>query len=75
MKPFLALPLLLLATACATPHRPSGFLTSYEGLQAREGAVRADIRLRRDDAALANVRRVVLAPTIILPDARPGSAG
>jgi hypothetical protein len=70
MKQILALPLLLALAACATPHRPSGFLTSYEGLTAREDAVRADIRQRRDDAALEGVRRVVLAPTILLPDAK-----
>ncbi|MCR5875788.1 DUF3313 domain-containing protein [Phenylobacterium sp. J426] len=70
MKPILALPLALALVACATPHRPSDFLTSYEGLEAREGTVRADIRERRDDAALAGVRRVVLAPTILMPDAK-----
>ncbi|WP_309092258.1 DUF3313 domain-containing protein [Phenylobacterium sp.] len=70
MRPLLALPLLLALAACATPHRPSGFLTSYEGLSPREGTVRADIRERRDEAALAGVRRIVLAPTILLPDAK-----
>jgi hypothetical protein len=70
MKHIAAVPLLLALAACATPHRPAGFLASYEGLQPREGTVRADIRERRDEAALASVRRVVLAPTILLPDAK-----
>ncbi len=70
MKAILALPLFLCLAACTTPHRPAGFLTTYDGLSAREGTVRADIRERRDDVALAAVRRVVLAPTVILPDAR-----
>lgn len=70
MKSIVAVPLLLALAACATPHRPAGFLASYEGLTPREGTVRADIRERRDEAALAGVRRVVLAPTILLPDAK-----
>ncbi|MGA0608541.1 DUF3313 domain-containing protein [Phenylobacterium sp. VNQ135] len=70
MKPFVALPLIVALAACATPHRPAGFLTSYEGLTPREGTVRASIQERRDEAALAAVRRVILAPTILLPDAK-----
>lgn len=72
MKPIAAaLPLLLALSACATAqHRPAGFLASYDGLAPKEDAIRADIQLRRDEAGLANVRRVVLAPTILLPDAQ-----
>jgi hypothetical protein len=70
MKTLSVLPLLFCVAACTTPHRPAGFLTTYEGLAPREGTLRVDIRERRDDAALANVRRVVLAPTILLPDAK-----
>lgn len=71
MKPLASLPLLLALTACATAqHRPAGFLASYEGLAPKKDTIRADIRLRRDEAALAGVRRIVIAPTILLPDAK-----
>ena len=71
MKPLVVLPLALALCACATAqHRPAGFLTSYECLTPREGTLRAAIQERRDDAALAGVRRVVLAPTILMPDAK-----
>ncbi len=71
MKPLAALPLLFALAACATAqHRPAGFLASYEGLEPKKDTIRADIEVRRDDAALANVRRVIIAPTILMPDAK-----
>jgi hypothetical protein len=71
MKPLLALPLALSLAACATAqHRPAGFLTSYDGLTAKEGTLRAAIAQRSDEAALTSVRRIVLAPTILMPDAK-----
>jgi hypothetical protein len=71
MKPFFALPLLFTLAACATAqHRPAGFLVSYDGLTPKADTIRAHIQQRRDDAALAEVRRIVVAPTVILPDAQ-----
>jgi len=51
------LTLTLGACATAAPDR-SGFLSGYEGLQAREKSGRAKIRQFRDPAALDAVRRV-----------------
>lgn len=61
MKLLRLLPLLAL-TACATPADRSGMLSSYERLTPREGAVRTSIADGRDEAALAGVRRVAVAP-------------
>lgn len=59
--------------ACATAQRPnSGFLSSYEGLTAREDTIRAAIRLRTDDAALAGVTAVFIEPAALYP---PGEVG
>lgn len=59
--------------ACATPQQPnSGFLSSYEGLTAREDTIRAAIRLRTDDVALAGVTAVYIEPTALYP---PGEVG
>ncbi|MFZ5721953.1 MAG: DUF3313 domain-containing protein [Pseudomonadota bacterium] len=60
LTPVLLLPLLL--AACATPGRPSGALSSYDGLEPKDGAVRTSIAERSDDAALAKVKRVFLEP-------------
>lgn len=59
------LPAAALALAgCATvAPTSSGFLTSYEGLTQREGDTRAEVLQRRDETALAGVRRVVIEPT------------
>lgn len=59
-----SLTLTLGACATAAPDR-SGFLSGYEGLQAREKSGRAQIRQFRDPAALAAVRRVALTPAVL----------
>lgn len=60
------LPLLALA-ACATPADRSGLLTSYEGLETREGTLRTKIAERRDDGGLAAVKRVAISPVRLAP--------
>lgn len=62
VKPLLVLPLALALTACASHAPRSGFLTSYEGLTAKERAVRTGVTERKDGEALAGVRRVSLLP-------------
>ena len=66
MRLLFLLPLLGLA-ACATPRAPSGLLSSYDGLTARDGAVRAHVAERRDEAGLAAVKRVAIAPAQLAP--------
>lgn len=63
MKP-LIVPLLasLLLGACATPGKPSGALSSYDGLTPRSGTLRTGISERKSEADLASVRRVLLEP-------------
>lgn len=60
-----ALVLLLPAalSACATPGRYSGQLSSYEGLEAKDGTVRTSVVRRSDKARLAGVSRVSIRPT------------
>lgn len=58
----------LLLAACATTPRPdSGFLTSYEGLEARTDTLRVAVRLRADQDRLAGVQRVHIEPTVFHP--------
>ena len=71
MRGLWMLPLLALA-ACATPAERSGMLTSYEGLTPREGAARTAVAEKRDDAALARVRRVRIEPSQLAPGPRTG---
>lgn len=59
----LLLPLTL--AACATAGQPSGELSSYRGLEAKEGTLRTGVSRRADEAALAGVTRIALAPTRI----------
>lgn len=68
MKLLLIVPLLGALAACASPAKQTGFLSSYEGLTARSGAVRANIAERRDPA-LAEVRRIRIEPTQLAPGA------
>lgn len=70
MKLLCLLPLLTLA-ACATSVEHSGMLSSYDGLTPREGTVRTKIAERRDEAGLAAVKRVAVAP----PRLAPGDGG
>lgn len=62
MKSLLALPLALALTACASHAPRSGFLTSYEGLSSKDGAVRTGVAERKDGQALTGVRKVSLLP-------------
>lgn len=48
--------------ACATAGKPSGALSSYEGLTARTGTLRTGIAERKSEAELAAVRRVLVEP-------------
>jgi len=53
--------------ACATkPPAPSGFLRSYDGLVDKD-ALRAGMMVRKDPAALASVKKVLIAPAVIAP--------
>ncbi|MBJ7413552.1 MAG: DUF3313 domain-containing protein [Phenylobacterium sp.] len=60
----LALVLLLPAalSACATPGRYSGQLSSYEGLEAKDGTVRTSVVRRSDKDRLAEVAQVSIQP-------------
>lgn len=69
MKTYAALPLLLALAACAGPTKNSGFLSSYEGMTPRANTVRARIAERQDAPALSAVKRVVLEPTALAPNA------
>lgn len=55
------LPLAALA-ACSTTAEPSGVLSNSEGLVRREGALRTGVAERKDEAALAVLAAVRLAP-------------
>jgi len=48
--------------ACATPGRYSGQLSSYDGLEAKEGTVRTSVVRRSDKDRLAEVSRVAIRP-------------
>ncbi|MDZ4373024.1 MAG: DUF3313 family protein [Phenylobacterium sp.] len=56
----------LCLTACATPGSYSGSLSSYEGLELKEGALRTSVARRSDDQRLATVSRVTIEPTRIV---------
>jgi hypothetical protein len=70
-KPLLALIPLLATTALAachtTPAAQSGYLASYEGLQAPPRSLSASARQRRDDAASDAVAGVFLEPAVFAP--------
>lgn len=66
MQPWLAAIPLLLLTACASAPTKSGFLSSYDGMAARTDTVRAKVEQRRDEARLAEVRRVAIEPTVYM---------
>lgn len=63
MKPVLILLLPLTLAACATPGRYSGELSSYQGLEQKEGALRTSIAKRADESGLASIRRVYIEPS------------
>lgn len=53
--------------ACATAGKPSGVLSSYEGLAPRTGTLRTGIAERKNEADLQAVRRVMLEPARMAP--------
>jgi hypothetical protein len=69
MRSLLLLAATLSLGACASASTTSGFLTSYEGLAPRPGAVRASVAERQDVVLLAQVRRIVLEPTVFAANA------
>jgi Protein of unknown function (DUF3313) len=72
----LVLPLMLAGaalTACQTaPAANAGFLSSYDGLAAKENTLRASIRESRNDAAATGVEQVYLEPAVLLGEAGSG---
>lgn len=48
--------------ACATPGRYSGELSSYDGLEAKDGTVRTSVVRRADKDRLAQVSKVAIRP-------------
>lgn len=72
-----SLPLIALAglsvAACQTaPVANAGFLARYDGLVTKENTIRASVRQRRDDAAIAGIDRVWLEPSVLVSDAGTG---
>lgn len=62
-----ALASILVAGCVTTPRPDSGFLSSYDGLEARTDTLRVAVRLRADQERLAGVQRIHLEPTIFHP--------
>lgn len=61
--------------ACQTAPVPdAGFLSSYDGLETREGTLRVSVRERRDEALAAAVERLFVEPSRLVPGAAPGVA-
>lgn len=65
MKPVFIVVLPLLLAACATPGKPSGQLSSYAGLEQKDGTLRTGISRRSDKAKLEDVERVFIRPARI----------
>lgn len=63
MKAVAALPLLLMLGACAATPKPSGQLSTYEGLATREGAVRTGLAQRKVEVRVASV---AIEPTVVI---------
>ncbi len=75
MKSTLPVGLLALCglAACQTaPTADSGFLASYDKLEAREDTIRASIRQYRDEAGAAAIERVWLEPAVLVGAAGEG---
>jgi len=74
VKPLTAAVLLasLSLGACATAGKPSGALSSYEGLTPRTGTLRTGIAERKDEAELKGVRRVFVEPARLAGGAETG---
>lgn len=58
--------------ACATAGKPSGALSSYEGLTPRTGTLRTGIAERRSEDDLKAVRRVLVEPARLAESAETG---
>lgn len=70
MRSSIALLLALAGAGCATsPPDQSGFLSSYEGLEARTDTVRAAVAQRRDEALARTLDRVFIERAELTPDA------
>ncbi|RYE64455.1 MAG: DUF3313 domain-containing protein [Oxalobacteraceae bacterium] len=66
----LPLGLALIVGACQTaPAADGGFLSSYEGLQTKEGTLRVSVRDRRDEALVSNIDRIVIEPAQLVEGA------
>jgi len=73
LMPASLLVILLGTAACQTaPIANSGFLADYDQLQTRDDTLRASIRQRRDEAAVASIDQVWLEPTVLIGDAGEG---
>lgn len=56
--------------ACATAPAPdAGFLSTYQGLEARTDTVRASVRQRRDEALAQAVEKVRIEPAVLAGEA------
>ena len=61
--------------ACQTaPVADAGFLSSYDGLETREGTLRVSVRERRDEALAGAVERLFIEPARLTPGAAEGVA-
>ena len=69
VKSVCVLLLLLPLSACATPGLYSGQLSSYEGLEAKDGTLRTSVVRRSDKDRLADVTRVSVQPTRLADNA------
>lgn len=62
----------LAVAACQTaPEANSGFLSSYAGLETKEGTLRVSVRDRRDDVAAQGIDRVFVEPSVLIDGAAP----
>lgn len=60
-------------SACATQPAPeAGFLSSYQGLEARTDTLRASVRQRRDEALARSIERVRIEPAVLAGQAGDG---
>lgn len=53
-------------SACATPGKPAGQLSSYDGLAPRTGALRTAIAERKSEPELTAIRRVLIEPARVV---------
>ncbi len=59
--------------ACQTaPEANSGFLSTYDGLETKDGTLRVSVRDRRDEAAARGVERLYVEPSVLVDGAAAG---